>query len=126
MKDAFRGGEVEDIKISIVGCGYVGTVTGVCFAKLGNDVLCIDIDAKKVGMINQGVSPIYEKGLNDILSNNKNRIKATTNLESSIKNSDVTFICVGTPSKKDSNIDPGYRSLRRHGDCRILRRLLYS
>ena len=54
-------------------------------------------------MINQGVSPIYEKGLNDILSNNKNKIKATINYESAIKNSDITFICVGTPSKKDSN-----------------------
>lgn len=96
---------MEDIKISIVGCGYVGTVTGVCFAKLGNDILCIDIDTKKVGMINQGVSPIYEKGLKDILSNNKNKIKATTNFVSAIKNSDVTFICVGTPSKKDGNID---------------------
>lgn len=93
------------MNISIVGTGYVGLVTGACFAKLGNNVICIDIDEKKVEKINNCISPIYEPGLNEILSNYNKRIKATTNYQSALKNSDITFICVGTPSKKDGSID---------------------
>ena len=93
------------MNISIVGTGYVGLVTGACFAKLGNNVICLDIDEKKVEKINNGISPIYEAGLNEILSKYNKRIKATTNYQSALKNSDITFICVGTPSKKDGSID---------------------
>lgn len=95
----------KKINISIIGCGYVGTVTGACFAKLGNNVIIIDRDKEKIDKINQGISPIYEKDLDDILANNKDKIRADASYNFAIKNSDVTFICVGTPLKKNNNID---------------------
>ena len=93
------------MNISIIGTGYVGLVTGTCFAKLGNRVICVDIDRKKVQLINDGISPIYEEGLDDVLAENKNNIEATTDYENAVNNSDVTFICVGTPSESDGGID---------------------
>jgi UDPglucose 6-dehydrogenase len=93
------------MNISIIGTGYVGLVSSVCFAKLGNNVICVDIDKKKIDKINKGISPIYEKDLDKLLLNHKENIKATDDYSSSIINSDVTFICVGTPSKKDGSID---------------------
>lgn len=93
------------MNISIIGTGYVGLVTGTCFAKLGNRVICVDIDKKKVQLINDGISPIYEEGLDDVLAENKNNIEATTDYENAVNNSDVTFICVGTPSESDGGID---------------------
>jgi len=93
------------MNISIIGTGYVGLVSGVCFAKLGNNVICVDIDKKKIDKINNAIPPIYEEGLEELLSKHKDRIKATTDYSSSINNSDVTFICVGTPSKEDGSID---------------------
>jgi len=94
--------------ISIIGTGYVGLVTGVCFAKLGNKVICVDIDKKKVDLINKGISPIYEEKLDDLLLENKSNVSATTDYEAAIKKTDVTFICVGTPSNKDGGIDLKY------------------
>lgn len=91
--------------ISIIGTGYVGLVTGTCFAKLGNNVICVDIDRKKIEMINKGISPIYEEGLGELLSNYQEKISVTTDYNSAIHNTDVTFICVGTPSKKNDEID---------------------
>jgi len=91
--------------ISIIGIGYVGLVTGVCFAKLGNNVICVDVDEKKIEMINRGVPPIYEEGLEQLLVENKGRIEGTRDYEYAIQNTDVTFICVGTPSKDDGSID---------------------
>jgi UDPglucose 6-dehydrogenase len=96
------------MNISIIGTGYVGLVSGACFAKLGNKVICVDIDKDKVDKINNGISPIYEKKLTDILKENKDRISATLNYEYAIKNSDITFICVGTPSRKNGEIDLSY------------------
>ena len=93
------------MNISIIGTGYVGLVTGTCFAKRGNRVICVDIDKKKVQLINDGISPIYEEGLDDVLAENKNNIEATTDYENAVNNSDVTFICVGTPSESDGGID---------------------
>ena len=93
------------MNISIIGTGYVGLVSGICFAKLGNNVICVDIDKKKIDKINNGITPIYEKGLEELLLNNKEKIKATTDYSSSINNTDVTFICVGTPSIEDGSID---------------------
>jgi len=96
------------MKISIIGAGYVGLVTGACFAKLGNNVICVDIDKNKIEKINKGISPIYEEGLDEILSKNKDKIKATTDYKFAIENSDITFICVGTPSKSDLSLDLSY------------------
>ncbi len=93
------------MNISIIGTGYVGLVTGTCFAKLGNNILCIDVDKEKVEKINKGISPIYEADLDKILSEYKDKIKATVDYKTALKNTDITFICVGTPSEKDSSID---------------------
>jgi len=93
------------MNISIIGTGYVGLVTGACFAKLGNNVICVDVDEKKIEKINNGISPIYEEGLDKLLSDYKDRIRATTDYNTAINNSDITFICVGTPSKSNGDID---------------------
>ena len=96
------------MKISIIGTGYVGLVTGACFAKLGNNVICVDIDKNKLEKINKGISPIYEKGLDEILTKNKDKITTTTDYKKAVENTDVTFICVGTPSKQDLSLDLSY------------------
>ncbi len=86
------------MKISIVGAGYVGMVTGVCLADKGHLVTCIDIDQKRVDNINQGIPVIFESGLEDLLKKNiKTNLKATTCLKTAVLESDVTFIAVGTP-----------------------------
>ncbi|HVQ00807.1 MAG TPA: UDP-glucose/GDP-mannose dehydrogenase family protein [Candidatus Thermoplasmatota archaeon] len=93
------------MNITVIGTGYVGLVSGACFAKLGHTVTCVDIDEEKVRKINNGIAPIFEEGLEEILATNKDRIKATTDHRSAVMDSDVTFICVGTPSRKDGSID---------------------
>jgi UDPglucose 6-dehydrogenase len=93
------------MNISIIGTGYVGLVSAACFAKLGHKIICVDVYKEKVEKINHGISPIYEEGLDELLINFKDRIYATVDHSYAIKNSDVTFICVGTPSKKDGGID---------------------
>jgi len=93
------------MNISIIGTGYVGLVTGVCFAKLGNNVICVDIDKDKINKINNGIPPIFEKNLDKTLIETKDKIKATTDYKTAIQNTDITFICVGTPSKKDLSLD---------------------
>jgi UDPglucose 6-dehydrogenase len=96
------------MNITVIGTGYVGLVTGACFAKLGHSVTCVDIDEEKVKKINSGIPPIYEEGLEEILRKNKDRIRATTDHRSAMNESDVTFICVGTPSRNDGSIDLSY------------------
>lgn len=93
------------MRLSIIGTGYVGLVTGACFAKLGHHVICVDIDSDKIQKINKGVSPIYEQGLDDLLTSNKNNILATADYQNALTNTDITFLCVGTPSMKDGSID---------------------
>jgi UDPglucose 6-dehydrogenase len=93
------------MKISIVGTGYVGLCTGVGFALLGHKVICVDRDPKKIENINNGISPIYEDGLEQALKETKNNFKATTHLGFAVQSSDIIFIAVGTPSKKDGSID---------------------
>jgi len=83
----------------------VGLVTGACFAKLGNRVICMDIDEMKIDMINRGLSPLYEEGLGELLITYRDNIEATTDYGYALRNSDVTFICVGTPSKSDGSFD---------------------
>jgi UDPglucose 6-dehydrogenase len=89
----------------MIGTGYVGLVSGVCFSDLGNDVICVDQDFKKVEDLKKGIIPIYESGLAElVLKNYKNkRLKFSTNLKDSILKSDIIFICVGTPTKKNGN-----------------------
>lgn len=95
------------MNISIVGSGYVGISAAVCFADLGHTVYCIDVDREKVAKINGGIPIIYEEGLEGLLKKNRERIKATTDY-SVIRGSDISFICVGTPSNKDGSIDLKY------------------
>jgi len=86
------------MKVSVIGSGYVGLVSGVCLAEKGVDVICVDLDEDKIKVINQGKSPIYEKGLDELLAKNiKNKFHATTDLEQAVINSDVSIITVGTP-----------------------------
>ena len=90
------------MKLCMIGTGYVGLVSGVCFADLGNDVICVDKDLKKIDSLSKGNIPIYEPGLTElVIKNFKNkRLKFSNNLKKSIKDSDIIFICVGTPTKK--------------------------
>jgi len=97
-----------DMYISIVGSGYVGLVTGIGFAELGNNVIFVDIDVDKVNKINSSISPIYEKELQQLMSRNKGKYRATSDYRDAILNSNLTFICVGTPSKEDGSIDLRY------------------
>ena len=98
------------MKLSFFGTGYVGLVSGTCFADLGNDVLCIDIDEEKIKKLNQGEIPIYEPGLEELVKRNieKERLKFTTNIEKGVKESDVIFNCVGTPPKQSGQANLEY------------------
>jgi UDPglucose 6-dehydrogenase len=89
----------------MIGTGYVGLVSGVCFADLGNDVICVDKDNNKINNLKKGIIPIYEPGLEElVLKNYKNkRLNFSTNLKESIKKSDIVFVCVGTPTRRNSN-----------------------
>jgi len=98
------------MKISVVGTGYVGLVSGTCFAETGVNVTCVDIDERKIEKLNNGIIPIYEPGLEDIYKKNveKGRLDFTTNLAESIKDSEVVFIAVGTPPDEDGSADLKY------------------
>jgi UDPglucose 6-dehydrogenase len=98
------------MKVSIIGSGYVGLVTGTCFAQLGNTVTLVDVVKDKVEKINSGVSPIFEENLDSLLKKNisHGRLKATTNLKKAVLETVVTFIAVGTPSRSDGSIDLCY------------------
>jgi UDPglucose 6-dehydrogenase len=86
------------MKVSIIGTGYVGLVTGACLAEKGHQIVCVDKDPQKVDKINQGISPIFEEGLEEILKKNINKsLKATTDLQGAILDSEITLIAVGTP-----------------------------
>jgi len=90
------------MKLCMIGTGYVGLVSGVCFSDLGNDVICVDKDKNKIDLLEKGKIPIFEPGLSElVIKNFKNkRLTFSTNLKKSISNSDIIFICVGTPTKK--------------------------
>ena len=93
------------MKLCMIGTGYVGLVSGVCFSDLGNDVICVDKDLNKIKNLKKGIVPIYEPGLDElVLKNLKNkRLKFSTNFNESVSKSDIIFICVGTPTKKNSS-----------------------
>ena len=98
------------MKITIVGTGYVGLVTGACFAEVGNDVLCIDVDAAKIRTLNEGGLPIYEPGLLEMVQRNRaaGRLKFSDDIEAGVAFGEVQFIAVGTPSGEDGSADLKY------------------
>ena len=91
------------MKLSVIGCGYVGLVSGVCFADAGHDVTCIDNNPEKINALNNNKIPIYEPGLKELLS--KNSIKFTLNIGKEIENSDIVLIAVGTPTSNSGEAD---------------------
>ena len=92
------------MKICIIGTGYVGLVTGACFADLGNTVWCVDKDLEKINILNDGQVTIYEPGLDELVRKNylAKRLKFTEDLGLAVKSSDIIFICVGTPTSKNN------------------------
>ncbi len=92
------------MKLCVVGTGYVGLVSGVCFSDLGNTVYCVDKDVNKITALNKGIIPIFEPGLTELLKKNykQKRLIFTTDLKKALSKSDIIFICVGTPTKKNN------------------------
>ncbi len=93
------------MKISIIGTGYVGSVTGVCFADMGHQIHFVDIDQTKLDAINSGNSPVFEPDLNDLLMKNRTKITTTRDISEAVYQTDLTMICVGTPQKTDGSSD---------------------
>jgi UDPglucose 6-dehydrogenase len=124
--DAFLGS--LDLKITIIGTGYVGLVTGACFAEVGNDVLCIDVDERKIRTLNEGGLPIYEPGLLEMVKRNRaaGRLTFSTDVEAGVAFGEVQFIAVGTPPDEDGSADLQYvvaaaRSIGRSmGEYRLI------
>ncbi len=116
------------MKITIIGSGYVGLVSGACFADLGNDVVCLDTDEKKIALLRGGGIPIYEPGLQQLVTHNvaAGRLRFTTDVEESVAHGAVQFIAVGTPSDQDGSADMRYviaaaRSIGRSmGEYRVV------
>ena len=109
------------MKITIIGTGYVGLVTGTCLAEVGNDVLCLDLDERKINMLKDGGIPIYEPGLEDMVKRNAaaGRLTFTTNVEEAVAHGTIQFIAVGTPPDEDGSADLQYvvaaaRNIGRH------------
>lgn len=96
------------MKIAVAGTGYVGLVTGVCLASKGHDVTCVDVDEQKVEVMKQGISPIYEPGLSELMKENMERLTFTTDYKMAYKDAEVIFIGVGTPEKKDGSANLSY------------------
>lgn len=95
------------MKITIIGTGYVGLVTGVCLSNLGNDVMCVDIDEKKINNLKKSLSPIYEPGLEELIKKNskEKRLSFSTSIKEGVEKSDIIFIAVGTPEKENGEAD---------------------
>ena len=109
------------MRIAVVGTGYVGLVAGTCFAESGNSVVCIDIDREKVEKLKNGIVPIYEPGLEELLKRNTHdgRLRFTTDYAEGLARAEVVFIAVGTPPGEDGSADLKYvleaaRSIAKH------------
>src|SRR5471032_1372174 len=91
------------MKLTIIGSGYVGLVTGACLADIGNDVLCLDLDERKIAILNGGGVPIHEPGLQDVIARNRaaGRLSFSTDVPAAVEHGAVLFIAVGTPSNED-------------------------
>ena len=98
------------MKVTIFGSGYVGLVTGVCLAEVGNDVLCVDVDAVKIANLKKGVIPIFEPGLTEMVNENQQagRLKFTTDIKEAVNHGVFQFIAVGTPPDEDGAADLQY------------------
>ncbi len=98
------------MKIAVAGTGYVGLVAGVCFAEQGYDVTCVDVDEKKIEMMRQGISPIYEDGLEELMRKNNERgtLHYTTDYADAYRDADAIFIGVGTPEMPDGSANLNY------------------
>lgn len=98
------------MKITVIGTGYVGLVSGTCFAEMGIDVTCVDVDTAKIDALRSGVVPIYEPGLDELIRKNMEcgRLHFSTSLPDSLRNSEVVFIAVGTPAREDGSADLHY------------------
>ena len=90
------------MKLTIIGTGYVGLVTGACLAEVGNEVVCLDLDAAKIAGLNDGKLPIYEPGLDEMVARNAQagRLSFTTDVAKAVAHGDIQFIAVGTPSRR--------------------------
>lgn len=109
------------MKITVIGTGYVGLVTGTCLAELGNTVFCLDVDQKKIDLLNQGGIPIFEPGLKELVDRNRaaGRLVFSTDVRASVAHGDIQFIAVGTPPDEDGSADLQYvlaaaRNIGRH------------
>ena len=98
------------IKIAVAGTGYVGLVAGVCFAEKGHNVTCVDVDENKVKMMKDGITPIYEEGLEELMRKNykEGRLHFTTDYKEAYKDADAIFIGVGTPEQPDGSANLSY------------------
>lgn len=98
------------MRITVAGTGYVGLVAGVCFAEAGHNVICVDVDEAKVKLMESGVSPIYEEGLQELMQKNNaaGRLHYTTDYRSAYKDADAIFIGVGTPELPDGSANLDY------------------
>ena len=135
LTETFRGGRTkwpfnvridlkkirDQMKVTIVGSGYVGLVTGACLAEQGNNVFCLDLDPKKIEILNSGGVPIYEPGLKEMIERNRaaGRLQFSTDIAASVAHGDVQFIAVGTPPDEDGSADLQYvvaaaRNIGRH------------
>ena len=109
------------MKVTIIGSGYVGLVTGACLAEQGNNVFCLDLDPKKIEILNSGGVPIYEPGLKEMIERNRaaGRLQFSTDIAASVAHGDIQFIAVGTPPDEDGSADLQYvvaaaRNIGRH------------
>lgn len=97
------------MQVTIIGTGYVGLVSGICFSEFGFEVTCVDLDADKIDALNQGVLPIYEPGLDRLMEQNRQRLRFTTDFDAAVAQADVVFVAVGTPSRRgDGEADLQY------------------